>query len=477
MADHYDIEEIKSRIKIADLFERDGHALRRSGSSLVVRCPFHDEKTPSCHITEHTNTFHCYGCGAGGDIFSYWQESRGVNFSESLPDLASIAGIGARDYTPTEATKKDLRKSFQREEKLPDPLTGKALQDWLDANEALTKNDAELSRIAKWRGYSDTLLPWAAQRGLIGLYPYYKIDREAFLVEMPTPSLTKNKGSDPLPQSLISVSTHIRLSPNTKGNDHPKQSWRFSPSGCGSWPFIVGDHTKAKYLFILEGQWDALALIDIMEWHTLEQWPSSIAVIGLRGATSGDKFLTHYQLREDAIAFAFADADTAGSTWFFIPCRRCPLHKKPSPHKLEQCLHEQCADRKPSFIESLEKIISRVHGLQPSTEGMDFNDLVASGELTRQDLVDYIRGKLPDQRHKPTGPTFLQWCKTNKDNDAHTAILTGILHVLADKGRPPGRKPLMAWLHHWNTLQLTPELMTQLRASWDAWKHENSPTH
>ena len=292
---------------------------------------------------------------------------------------------------------------------------------------------------------------------------------------MPTPSLTTQKTDEPLEQSLIPVSCHIRLAANTKGNEHPKQSWRFSPSGCGSWPFIAGDHTTAKYLFILEGQWDALALIDVMEWHTLKKWPSSTCVIGLRGATSGDKLLAHYQLRKDAIAFAFADADTAGATWFFSPCRHCPHHPKKSHTPFHECATDQCTDRKPAFLESLEQKISYVHGLQPAIHGADFNDLHKYGHITRKDITDFIRRKLPDHRRKPTGPTFLQWCKNNKSTDP--VILQATAHVIADKRRPPGRKPLKSWLRHWNTLHLKPETIAKLQTTWNTWKNETTLTH
>ena len=163
----------------------------------------------------------------------------------------------------------------------------------------LAASPAQQKRITQWRGYPEDLIPWANKKGLIGLSTYYSTDREALLVEMPTPSLTTRKNEDtPLEQELVPVSTHIRLAPHTQGNDHPKQSWRFSPSGCGAWPFIIGDPTQAEYLFILEGQWDALALIGLMGWHHEKKWPASTAVIGLRGASSGNKLLTHYQLKD-----------------------------------------------------------------------------------------------------------------------------------------------------------------------------------
>lgn len=496
MADHYDIEEIKSRISIADLFTRDAVNLRRSGSSLVARCPFHDEKTPSCHINEQKGTYHCYGCGAGGDILTYWQDSRGLDFKAALPDLAAIAGIGAREYTPTALPKKHLRKSQKPTQPLPDPLTGKPLQDWIDANQSLANNPAEQTRIAQWRGYSTELVAWATARGLIGLYPYYGTPREALLVEMPTPSLLNSpeakqintanqeaaalgKNTKPLTlqQSLTPVSTHIRLAPHTKGNEHPKQSWRFSPSGCGSWPFIVGDHTRAKYLFILEGQWDALALIHLMQWHTLKQWPPSVCVIGLRGASSGDQLIDHYQLRPDAIAFAFADADKAGNTWFFKPCRKCPLHDKPAPNAHPRCLNDRCTERPKSFLESLGQKVAAVHGSQPAEPGTDFNDMVKNTTITREDIKELVQSKIAAHSRKPTGPTLLQWCKKNKNNTRlPPGILRGITLIISDTARPKGRKPLRHWQKHWQSKSIPDEHLAALNDTWNAWKHEVTTT-
>lgn len=505
MPDHYDIAEIKDRITIASLFERDGRHLRRTGTSLVTLCPFHDEKTPSCHIYPDKDTYHCYGCGAGGDIFSYWQNSRDIDFKEALPDLASIAGIGATEYTPTSA-KKDLHKPRKTTPKpaLPAPLAGQPLADWTTANQSLAENPAEQHRIAQWRGYPPDLIRWATQRGIIGTYTYYRQPREAFLVEMPTPSLTSDEArrtlhaaeqdpkAPPLRQTLIPVSAHIRLSPHTPGNDHPKQSWRFSPTGCGSWPIIFGDHTTAPYLYITEGQWDALALIGLMGWHTRypshpHTFPRNIAVIGLRGATSCEKLLTHYHLRPDATAFCFADADTAGTTWFFTPCRQCPHHPKNTTHTPTQphtpptqsCT--ECAARTPSFIEQLQEKIAAAHGIQPATPGMDLNDLIRAGHLTADHIRTLVSSKLtPAHRTRPTGPTLYQWCRSQRNTATSDPALTlGIAHILADKDRPPGRQPHRIWTTHWHSQNLPENTLHALQHTWSAWENHtrtNEPT-
>ena len=312
MAQHYDKAAILEKVAIADLFLRDSIVLKRNGSSFSCCCPFHMEKTPSCSITPDKNMFYCFGCGTGGDIFAYWQTSRSCDFKQAVTDLASIAGILGHDYNPTAANHTVLRKTLPAPEPLPQPLTGTKLQQWLDSVAALAASESEIARIAEWRGFSLPLMHWAIEHGIIGLKEYYYETRESFLVERPEPA-----DPDAESQSLIPVSVHHRLAPHTKGNDHKKQSWRFAPKQCGSWPIIFGDYTTAKYLFILEGQWDFLAIIDLMGWHI--KWPKETAVVGLRGAQSGDKFIEHYVLNPDALAFAFADADNAGATWTFKP--------------------------------------------------------------------------------------------------------------------------------------------------------------
>ena len=54
--------------------------LERSGTSLKGRCPFHSEKTPSFFVSPDRGSYHCFGCGVGGDMFTFIQEIEGVDF-------------------------------------------------------------------------------------------------------------------------------------------------------------------------------------------------------------------------------------------------------------------------------------------------------------------------------------------------------------------------------------------------------------
>ena len=87
-----DTSEIKSRIDIADLIS--GYVdLKRAGNSLVGLCPFHSEKTPSFHVSPDKQSYHCFGCGKGGDIFDFVMEIESLGFKEALVLLAERAGV------------------------------------------------------------------------------------------------------------------------------------------------------------------------------------------------------------------------------------------------------------------------------------------------------------------------------------------------------------------------------------------------
>ncbi|MDR0647947.1 MAG: DNA primase [Synergistaceae bacterium] len=87
-----DASEVKSRIDIVELIGSYVQ-LRRVGSSLKGLCPFHSEKTPSFIVSPDRQTFHCFGCGKGGDVFTFLMEIEGLSFREALEQLARRAGV------------------------------------------------------------------------------------------------------------------------------------------------------------------------------------------------------------------------------------------------------------------------------------------------------------------------------------------------------------------------------------------------
>lgn len=99
------VEEIKSRLDIVDLIN-EYVQLKPAGQNWKARCPFHNEKTPSFMVSRDRGTWHCFGCGRGGDQFSFVQEYEGMDFPEALRHLAKRAGVQLKDYDPKLSTQR-----------------------------------------------------------------------------------------------------------------------------------------------------------------------------------------------------------------------------------------------------------------------------------------------------------------------------------------------------------------------------------
>lgn len=86
------VQQVKDKLSIQDVVSQYVK-LDRAGSSLRARCPFHAEKTPSFHVSPERGTYHCFGCGVGGDIFTFVQAIEGLDFKGALKILAEKAGV------------------------------------------------------------------------------------------------------------------------------------------------------------------------------------------------------------------------------------------------------------------------------------------------------------------------------------------------------------------------------------------------
>ncbi len=100
-----DVQQIKDRVNIVDVVGQYVK-LRRAGRTYMGLCPFHKERTPSFHVSPERGTYKCFGCGEGGDIFSFLQKMDGTDFPTVLKQMAEKAGVkltprsGARAATP-----------------------------------------------------------------------------------------------------------------------------------------------------------------------------------------------------------------------------------------------------------------------------------------------------------------------------------------------------------------------------------------
>jgi len=86
------IARVKERANLIEIIG-ESVSLRRQGSNYVGLCPFHSEKSPSFMIRGGGEGYHCFGCGAGGNVISYVMQTRGLSFPEAVEDLASRFGV------------------------------------------------------------------------------------------------------------------------------------------------------------------------------------------------------------------------------------------------------------------------------------------------------------------------------------------------------------------------------------------------
>jgi DNA primase len=86
------VDDVRRATSIVAVVEQH-IALKRVGRALKGLCPFHSERTPSFHVDEAKGFYHCFGCGAGGDVFRFVMQVEGLSFPESVRQLAQRAGL------------------------------------------------------------------------------------------------------------------------------------------------------------------------------------------------------------------------------------------------------------------------------------------------------------------------------------------------------------------------------------------------
>ncbi|GED72804.1 DNA primase [Brevibacillus reuszeri] len=116
------VNQVRAAVDIVDVVG-EYVQLRKSGRAFVGLCPFHSEKSPSFNVNAERQFFHCFGCGAGGDIFSFLMKLEQLSFPEALHKLADRAGIAVpqtqqEEDTPEKRAKQAMQEAHQLVSKL-----------------------------------------------------------------------------------------------------------------------------------------------------------------------------------------------------------------------------------------------------------------------------------------------------------------------------------------------------------------------
>lgn len=167
------VAEVRDRTEIVDLVGQYVD-LKRAGRGYKGLCPFHQEKTPSFVVFPDSGNFHCFGCGRGGDAFTFFMDIEHVEFREALQDLAKRAGVELT-HVPTVAPEEDARRQeLLQLQQLATVFFQNALQSGhagAAARDALGARGVSADMIKRFRlGYApdgwDNLLSFMTKRGI-----------------------------------------------------------------------------------------------------------------------------------------------------------------------------------------------------------------------------------------------------------------------------------------------------------------------
>jgi DNA primase len=91
--DQYFIDDLKDRADLVRIIEPYARDLKKKGANWMACCPFHQEKTPSFSVNPQKGFYKCFGCGKGGNAYTFLMEMEGLNFPEAIQRVAEMAGV------------------------------------------------------------------------------------------------------------------------------------------------------------------------------------------------------------------------------------------------------------------------------------------------------------------------------------------------------------------------------------------------
>ena len=109
------IDEIRNRTDIVEVVS-SYLPLKHSGVNHLGLCPFHQEKTPSFNVNSARQIYHCFGCGVGGNVFSFLMRMEGLSFPDAVRRLGEKVGVEVEEeaVSPDEIRRRDERERIMR---------------------------------------------------------------------------------------------------------------------------------------------------------------------------------------------------------------------------------------------------------------------------------------------------------------------------------------------------------------------------
>lgn len=312
---HYDLDEIKSRLKLAAHVESDlGPPTTINGKWLFWLCPFQAEKTPSFGVNSDNDTCHCYGCGFDGSVIDYHEKRTGLPTWQVIQDLAAQAGVspGGNGITqPKPNRRRILPPSEIKLDADPPPV------DWQNRGYAAI---TDILAPALFSPEGDQARAWLEKRG---------IDEKT----MGRFSLGYTQGGDvnglwfglgPKPERGIVIPHYYYYADERKGvcqilyglkvrrpvpPGTPNKYYCASGSKPGSSLFNADSLLRHEIAFVVEGELDCIALhskiADLAAVITLGHKQAKIADCWLHHLVHIKRFYVATDANEDEAAFEY----------------------------------------------------------------------------------------------------------------------------------------------------------------------------
>lgn len=105
------LDELRGRLTLSDIIGKRVKVIR-AGREYKACCPFHNEKSPSFTINDDKQFYHCFGCGAHGDVIGFVMQHDGLSFPEAVEQLAALAGMAVPDQSPQDIQKAKEQKDL-----------------------------------------------------------------------------------------------------------------------------------------------------------------------------------------------------------------------------------------------------------------------------------------------------------------------------------------------------------------------------